>query len=150
MSLTTHQGQVEHYRSVRQRILDAGIRRAKEAAAMLAWEQEQAQGRARMAAIRAQIAAYVPAPPRRELCIVIEVAERHGLTLTQMRAHRRWKELTAARHEACYELKRQIPSLSYPHVARLVGMNDHTSAIHGVRKHAARHGLPALVPGAEQ
>lgn len=74
--------------------------------------------------------------------IIDEVANRNGLKAEQLMARRRLQALVRARHEAFYELYDKT-KLSLPQIGRKFGM-DHTTVLHGARKHAARNGLPLL------
>lgn len=72
------------------------------------------------------------------------VAAKHRITLNDMDASCRSRKLACARHEAMYLVARECPMLSYPRMGRMFGGKDHTSIIHGVRKHADRNGLPRV------
>lgn len=69
--------------------------------------------------------------------IVREVCEKHGVTLMEIRSHRRARKITTARQEAYY-LINQSTLLSLPKIGRLMGGFDHTSVLHGIRKHQER------------
>lgn len=72
--------------------------------------------------------------------ILREVASKHGLTVEEMTAPSRWRKperISHPRQEAMWRM-RQETTLSFPEIARRCGMKDHTSAMHGVRKHKDR------------
>lgn len=71
--------------------------------------------------------------------ILREVAERHGISLAELRGPCRKRPFFEARSEAAYRLK--MAGCSYPRIGRLLGNRDHTSAFHAVKKYAARNGL---------
>ena len=72
--------------------------------------------------------------------IARDVAERHGLTMRDLRSAGRQKDLVLVRHAAMYEVAR-LTLLSLPQIGRLFGGRDHTTVIAGIRKHALRNGL---------
>lgn len=75
--------------------------------------------------------------PAREF--VAEFARKRGLTYNEIVGPGRAKPVVLVRHEICYILRSQR-ALTYPQIGRLLN-RDHTSALHAVRKHAARNGL---------
>jgi hypothetical protein len=78
--------------------------------------------------------------PRDErwLPVVERVAAKHGITVDELRASSRHVDIVAARWEAIWELRSLTPPMSYPEAGRAVGLANHTSAISGYRKHAAK------------
>lgn len=73
--------------------------------------------------------------PLRE--VILEVCDRRGLTMAELMSPRRNAVLVWARQEAMWECRRQT-SASFPQIARALGRQDHTTAIHGVRQHQER------------
>lgn len=71
-----------------------------------------------------------------------DVAQRHRMTIEELRSPRRARKYVEARQEAAYLLCR-LTSLSYPAIGRILD-RDHTSIIHSVRKYIERHGLPSI------
>ena len=69
--------------------------------------------------------------------ISLEVAAKYKLTLPELLSNRRAKELVCARHEAMYRMKMET-SLSFAEIGRRIGGRDHTTILHGVRKHIER------------
>lgn len=76
-----------------------------------------------------------PAAPWRD--IVKEVCVKHGMTFAEIRGHCRARDIVAARHEVCYRLATETP-LSLPAIGRRLGGKDHTTVLHGIRKHRER------------
>lgn len=70
--------------------------------------------------------------------IVMEVAERTGVTFDQLvlRVENSWA-LSTARHECFYRLKTEL-GMSYPEIAARFGDRNHTTVIHGVKCHAKK------------
>lgn len=68
--------------------------------------------------------------------IIAEVAEKHGFTPLDIRSPRREVALVKARHEAMWRA-RQETEFSYPKISRFF-KRDHTSTMHGIRKHEER------------
>jgi len=69
--------------------------------------------------------------------IKAEVAKKHSVTLKEMDGPFRNRHIVRARQEACYRMKTET-TMSYPEIGRRMGGIDHTTVIHGYRKHAAR------------
>jgi hypothetical protein len=70
--------------------------------------------------------------------IVDEVATKHGFTPEELFARRRQNALVVARHEVMWRLKREATAWSLPQIGRYLGGMDHTSVLHGVRRHQER------------
>lgn len=75
--------------------------------------------------------------------IILEVAINRKVTEAQILGRRRDRHIVVARHEACYRIRSEL-RLSLPDIGKIMG-RDHTTILHGVRKHCELHGLP--VPG---
>jgi hypothetical protein len=65
--------------------------------------------------------------------IVKEVAEKHRLKENDLMTPSRRKNIIAARHEAFYRMRHEL-KMAFPRIAAYF-MMDHTTVIHGVRKH---------------
>lgn len=81
--------------------------------------------------------AVVVIPALRWRQIVLEVAAQHGVSLPEITGHQRAYNIVRARHEAFYRLKTET-QLSLPQIGRKMGGRDHTTVLHGVRKHKER------------
>lgn len=68
--------------------------------------------------------------------VISEVAERHGLTLTQLRDHCRTRSIAYVRQEAMYEARVRAGK-SLPMIGRYLN-RDHTTVLYGVRAHERR------------
>ena len=66
--------------------------------------------------------------------IVAEVALKHGLKMSDLTGPYRHKSIVKARHEAMWRVRDET-NLSYPQIGRVLGNRDHTTVLHGVRKH---------------
>ena len=75
--------------------------------------------------------------------IIREVAIKHGVTTADMRGISRKVKFVRARQEAVYEVKKRL-NLSLPLIGRVMGNKDHTTVLHGIRKHAQMNNLPHL------
>lgn len=76
------------------------------------------------------------------LRIALEVSEKHGVSLDDMKSVNRAKRLVAARYEAFYRIRTET-TLSYPQIGRRFGGRDHTTVLHGVQKYTSeRPNLP--------
>jgi hypothetical protein len=69
--------------------------------------------------------------------IAIEVAAKHGVPMTDLLSQRRNKNAVLARHE-CFWRCKQETLLSLPQIGRLFKRKDHTTVLHGIRKHEQR------------
>lgn len=69
--------------------------------------------------------------------ILQQVASRHNMTVDEMLSATRKKTYARARQEAMWEI-RQRTKLSYPQIAQRMRLKDHTTVIHGERRHAER------------
>lgn len=87
-------------------------------------------------------APVIPLEPPKHLSeaqkIMYVVAVKHGVRLEDLRSPARIKRFVLARHEAMWEIRRQRPALSLPHIGRLFGGRDHTTILHGIRAHQNR------------
>lgn len=72
--------------------------------------------------------------------VITEVAERHDLTLDEIRGPGRHRWLTRPRQEAMYLLW-ETGRYSLSQIGYHLGKRDHTTVLHGVRAHKRRAGL---------
>ncbi len=68
--------------------------------------------------------------------IMYEVCSKHNVEVTELLSHRRDRNIVAARHEIFYRYAHET-IMSYPDMGRRMN-RDHSTAIHGVNKHAER------------
>ena len=82
-------------------------------------------------------------PPRPSIhdCIA-HVAEKHGLTVADIKQKCRVSKLVRARHEAMYEARKRTGK-SFPILGRAFD-RDHSTIMHGVNAHAERERLASL------
>lgn len=73
--------------------------------------------------------------------ILCEVAFKHGILVKDMLAVTRKYKIVRARQEAAYRMKVEL-EMSYPQIAMRVGVQDHTTVLHGACMHAVRNKLP--------
>lgn len=90
-------------------------------------------------------------PGRIQLCgpqitmeqIIREVATRHRLAVRDLLGRDIYPNYVLARQEAMWRLRQQrkpdgSPRWSYPAIGRAMGGKDHTTVMHGVKRHEAR------------
>lgn len=77
------------------------------------------------------------APADNPARIVCEVAQKHALSLEELTGPSKRRPLAHARWEAMWEL-RQRTRLSTTQIARRLGRQDHTTAMHGIKEHERR------------
>lgn len=69
--------------------------------------------------------------------IIAEVADKHGLTVSEVKATRRKAKIVDARYECFYRLSKET-EMSLPMLGRKMGGYDHTTVLHGIRTHERR------------
>lgn len=69
--------------------------------------------------------------------ILEEVAEKHGVTVRDIKSDRRRRALVVARQEAMWRAYNET-SHSLPTVGKLMGGKDHATVLHGIRRHEER------------
>lgn len=75
--------------------------------------------------------------------IILAVARKHDVTSDDIMAQGRFRFVVEARHEAFYwAATRTNKSLS--EIGRRMGGFDHTTVIHGIRRHIERTGAPSV------
>lgn len=77
-----------------------------------------------------------PAIPRRVQRIIDDVAGAYGLTAVDLTGDRKVRHFIAPRHEAFWRVRNET-GFSFPQIGKFFGGRDHTSIMHGVRKHEA-------------
>jgi hypothetical protein len=79
-----------------------------------------------------------PVPPKKTLkAITLEVARKHRMPVKDILSSRRSRPIVAARHEVFWRCWKET-ALSLPQIGRLLGGKDHTTVLHGLRKHEER------------
>lgn len=68
--------------------------------------------------------------------IMFAVAEKHGVTMEDLQSIRRDQKSVNARYEVFYRMRLET-SMSLPQIGRRCGRKDHTTVLHGIRKHMA-------------
>lgn len=68
--------------------------------------------------------------------IVTEVAAKHKIGRVEILSRTRRTPIVAARHEAMWRMRAET-TLSLPEIGKRLGGFDHTTVLHGVRKHEA-------------
>lgn len=132
--------QVAAHRAVRARIAEAGKRHNR---AVVRQKQKLAIPKSRAAVIYPLPIGPVPVFGREITAarIIVDVAARHGIAVEDLKGSNRARKYSNPRQEAYYELRLHL-NWSLPRIGRYVGGRDHRSALHGIRKHAKREGLP--------
>lgn len=69
--------------------------------------------------------------------IIREVCKKHQVTIPELKGIRRSRQFVIARHEASYRLSKET-TLTLGQIGILVGGRDHTTILHGIRKHEAK------------
>jgi len=83
-----------------------------------------------------------PSIPRKTFQEVVkEVSRETGVSVSGLLGHRRQQSIVIARQYMFYRLALECPHLSIADIGRRAG-KDHTSVLHGIKKHCARNDLP--------
>lgn len=69
--------------------------------------------------------------------IIKQVADKHCISVEEIKSHRRSRNVVNARHEAFYRCRHET-SNSLPQIGRFFGGRDHSTVLHGIRKHQER------------
>ena len=85
----------------------------------------------------AQEARAEPIDPGHWMDIIREVCAKHGVTKAELLSIRRARNIVAARHEAMWRMSKET-SMSLPAIGRRMGDRDHTTVLHGIRRHEAK------------
>jgi len=67
--------------------------------------------------------------------IVSVVASKHGVTEPEIYSARRYKRIVHARQEIMYEIAKR-KGWSLPRIGSFLGGRDHTTVLHGIRRHS--------------
>ena len=73
--------------------------------------------------------------------IVAEIADKHAVSVADLRSPLRIHKLVRARQEGYWRARMETDA-SLPQIARAFGRADHTTVFYGLRTYARRHGLP--------
>lgn len=110
----------------------------------LEYEKELARQKAEQKAEEERLAALAAGPytPKGKTAadVVKDICIHRGVGKDELLYGPRDKRIAPVRHEISYWLRLRF-GFSYPRICYYIGLTDHTSAIHGVRKYAAKHGL---------
>lgn len=92
--------------------------------------------RAGMAAGRTEILPHIP-PPTSMAAIANEVADKHGVSIFELKSVRKNRPSVLARQEFCFRCLYET-SFSYGQIGHFLGGRDHTTILHAVRRHKER------------
>lgn len=79
----------------------------------------------------------MPVPKLTPTQIVAQVAEKHGLSIGDLRGRSRKPRIAWARQEAMSRLYKET-AWSLPHIGQYLGGRDHTTVLFGIRSYEAR------------
>lgn len=74
-------------------------------------------------------------PTRHWQQIALQIASKHEIAYKDLLKNDRSRRFAAARFEAWWRIREEL-GMSYPEIGSRFGGRDHSSIIHGVRKHA--------------
>ena len=84
------------------------------------------------------VVADLPLTPAQN--IIKEVADKHGVTVAQIKNHSHKMKIVKARQEAAYRMKTEL-LLSLPKIGRVMGKRDHTTILHAIRRYKKSNGI---------
>lgn len=84
-----------------------------------------------------QVVLSEPMPITSTQQILQEVAEKHGITIQDLKGPCRRLKYALPRHEAAYRIVKEL-GFSLPKTGRVLGKRDHTTILNSVRKHEKR------------
>lgn len=67
-----------------------------------------------------------------------QVASKHGVSISCLESASRNPRFVKARQEGFYRVRHEIEGMSYPMIGRCFGGRNHTTVLHGERKHIER------------
>lgn len=73
--------------------------------------------------------------------IVMETARRHGVKVADIIGPSRCQPIARIRQETMFEVYVNCEHISFPMLGSYLGGRDHTTILHGVKKHCERNGL---------
>lgn len=84
-----------------------------------------------------KIGEYDHAACERAKLVLQQVADKHALTVEQLKVHTRIRRIAWPRQEYMYRAHVE-QNVSLKTIARLVGLSDHTTVKHGISRHEQR------------
>lgn len=131
-------GRADHWAGIRDRSLGPSAADQSLKHEIEKLRTKVAEQQARIAELcKALEAAGVVADPQTGRKLAEAIAVKHAISFADMIGERRAVHLVRARHEAMWCLK-QHTKLSLPQIARILGKRDHTTILHGIKRHAER------------
>lgn len=73
--------------------------------------------------------------------VMTDVATENGFTFSDLLLPSRKRKLSHTRFEAMYKAYVHCPHMSLPEIGRMLGGMDHTSVLHGLRRHCEMHDI---------
>jgi chromosomal replication initiation ATPase DnaA len=84
--------------------------------------------------VQAILSEPIPMPLTSTQQILKEVAEKHGITIQDLKGPCRRLKYALPRHEAAYRIVKEL-GFSLPKTGRVLGKRDHTTILNSVRKY---------------
>lgn len=76
-------------------------------------------------------------PRDRAIAALVYVSRKHGVSIEDIKSERRQKFIIPARQEAIWMVRHLTP-WGLPKIGKFFGDRDHTTILHGIRKHQAK------------
>lgn len=73
--------------------------------------------------------------------VIRETAAKHRISVADLIGQSRERRYVRPRQEAMYRVFTECPHISYPESGRRLGGRDHTTVLHGVKRHCERIGI---------
>ena len=156
MTLSSHIEQVKHYSAVKRRLWSVPERPAKLAPARAVARKVYADPIGPQKAVARQAYAreigpgmgmvfVMPTTPMRAKRIMQEICKLYGVRMIDLVSQRR-DALTCRARQHCYWTMRHETTWSLPRIGKFFGNRDHTSILHGIRRHEARIAAGEVMP----
>jgi hypothetical protein len=148
MTLSTHTEQVRHYSAIKRRLWDGPLKPIEppqKPVETLPPKPVARQVYARPVGPGIGLVFIMPTTPQRAKRIMAETAALYSVSVIDLKSERR-DALTCRARQHCYWAMRHETTWSLPRIAKLFGDRDHTSILHGVRRHQARIDAGEVMP----
>ena len=148
MTLSIHTDQVQHYLAVKRRLWNGAPRPTQRPQKPVDAVPERTVARqvyARPIGPGMGMVFVMPTTMQRAKRIMAEAAERYGVTVIDLQSDRRDALSVRARH-FCFWTMRHETTWSLPRIGQLFGGRDHTTVLHGIRRHQARIDAGEVMP----
>lgn len=147
MTLSSHTEQVQHYSAIKRRLWGVPARPVSRPQKPVGADPPMIARQVYTKPIGPGMGLVfiMPTTLHRARRIMAETAALYGVSVIYLKSERR-DALTCRARQHCYWTMRHETTWSLPRIARLFGNRDHTTALHGIRRHQARIDAGEVMP----